>query len=250
MADGQGSEYTVQYFVNESKQFAASDCRVPQGGPGQEPSGLPEGRPDRAKRFLDIIVASAALVLTAPVLVVAAFFVYFEDGGPVFFLQPRTGRYGRVFQLLKLRSMRVNRLPLDTVGQVKGDHYLVTRVGRVLRRLKLDELPQLLNVVKGEMSVVGPRPTVPEATSRYTLAQARRLLVRPGMTGWAQVNGNIELSWDDRILLDIWYVDHRSLALDVRILARTIAVVLFGERPNRKALAMAQAHANRFGWRS
>jgi lipopolysaccharide/colanic/teichoic acid biosynthesis glycosyltransferase len=144
--------------------------------------------------------------------------------------------------------MRVHGLPTTEVGQVYETHPMVTRVGRLLRRFKIDELPQLVNVLLGDMSIVGPRPALPEALAGYDEFQRRRLEVRPGLTGWAQVNGSARLTWDERILLDVWNIDHWSHGLDLRILARTLGVVLWGERPNRRALAAARAHAARLGW--
>ena len=196
------------------------------------------------KRTVDVVVAGLLLVLLLPVLAVAAGLILLEDGPPVLYRQSRAGRGGAPFRLLKLRSMRVNELPVSVVGQVRGGHGMVTRVGRVLRRLKLDETPQLVNVLRGEMSVVGPRPTVPEQVAAYDEFQRRRLRVRPGMTGWAQVNGNVELSWDERILLDVWYVDHPSLLLDLKILLRTAWVVAAGERRDTRALEIARAYAD------
>jgi lipopolysaccharide/colanic/teichoic acid biosynthesis glycosyltransferase len=154
----------------------------------------------------------------------------------------------RVMDLVcaSFRSMRVNDFSPLRVGQVRGEHPLVTPVGRWIRRLKVDELPQLLNVLRGDMSLVGPRPALVDQVESYTDFQRRRLEMRPGMTGWAQVNGNIELEWAERILLDIWYIDHCSPWLDLRILWRTSAVVIFGERSNRQALKDAYAYANRF----
>lgn len=187
------------------------------------------------------------MLAVSPVLLLGIAAIFIEDRGPIFFRQDRAGLRGVPFTLLKLRSMRVNRLDEAAVGQVKGDHHLVTRVGRVIRRSKIDELPQLLNVIRGDMSLVGPRPTVPDQVARYTGFQRRRLEVRPGMTGWAQVNGNVELTWEDRILMDVWYVDHRSLRLDAMILFQTIQVVLVGERPNANAVEIAKRYADSSG---
>jgi lipopolysaccharide/colanic/teichoic acid biosynthesis glycosyltransferase len=139
--------------------------------------------------------------------------------------------------------MRSNNLPLDEVTEIREGHPLVTPVGRWIRRFKIDELPQLLNVLRGEMALIGPRPAVPEHIEKYNSFQRRRLNVRPGMTGWAQVNGGIELTWPERIMLDVWYVDQRSLWMDVRILRRTAAVVFFGEQRNSRTLQEAIAHA-------
>lgn len=202
---------------------------------------------DYLRRTADIFLAAGALLAVSPVVLLAMVAIFIEDRGPIFFRQDRIGYGGKPFTVWKLRSMRVNRLSVADVGQVKGDHHLVTRVGRVIRRWKIDELPQLLNVIRGDMSLVGPRPTVASQVAQYDDFQRRRLTVRPGMTGWAQVNGGVELTWEDRILLDVWYVDHRSLLLDGKILFRTIQVVLAGERPNTDAVEIAKAYANSSG---
>lgn len=204
---------------------------------------------DIVVRVIDTVVATIVLLFALPVLAVAAAAVGFDDGRPLFFCQERVGKNGRPFQLIKLRSMRINRIDVATVGQVRGDHHLVTRPGRFIRRFKIDELPQLVNVILGDMSLVGPRPTVADQVEGYDWFQRRRLRVRPGMTGWAQVNGNVELTWYDRILLDVWYVDHRSLLLDAKILFRTIQVVLRGESPNANVVEIARRYANSFGRR-
>lgn len=177
-----------------------------------------------------------------PVQAVTALAIVLDDGPPVLYRQPRTGRNGAPFMVLKFRSMRVHQEPTTAMGQVGLDHPLVTRVGKVIRRYKLDEVPQLWNVVAGAMSLVGPRPALPESAQSYDHFQLRRLLVRPGMTGWGQVNGGPMVSWDDRIVLDVWYVDHWSLRLDVRILLHTLAVILRGEQPRMEAIAVARRY--------
>jgi lipopolysaccharide/colanic/teichoic acid biosynthesis glycosyltransferase len=193
---------------------------------------------------MDVAVAALVLLAAFPVLALSALLIRLEDGGGVLFRQERVGLGGRTFHLLKFRSMRV-KSPSAAAGQVRIDNPLVTRVGRVLRRLKIDELPQLWNVIRGDMSLVGPRPTVREQVDGYTPLQRRRLLVRPGMTGWAQVNGNTELDWPERIALDLWYVAHWSLALDLRILLRTVAVVVGGERVSASAVREGRNYAKR-----
>jgi lipopolysaccharide/colanic/teichoic acid biosynthesis glycosyltransferase len=178
-------------------------------------------------RAADIVVAGAALVATSPLLGVAALAIKLEDRGPVLYRQTRVGKDGHDFELLKLRTMVVGAEKLGAGAAVnKGDHR-ITRTGRVLRRLSLDELPQLWNVVRGEMSVIGPRPTLRYQVERYTDHQRRRLDVRPGITGWAQVHGRAVLPWTERIELDVWYVEHRSARLDLKILAKT-PLALFG----------------------
>jgi lipopolysaccharide/colanic/teichoic acid biosynthesis glycosyltransferase len=196
------------------------------------------------KRVLDIVVSSLVLLSLFPLMAVVALAIRLEDGGPIIYRQRRVGRHSRGYDLLKFRSLRVHNTPAEQLGQVREDHPLVTRVGRVIRRFKIDELPQLCNVLRGDMSLVGPRPTLPEQVARYSGFERRRLLLRPGMTGWAQVNGNTQLAWPERIALDIWYLDHRSLWLDLTILAKTFQVILRGEWPNTRAVQEALFHAN------
>jgi lipopolysaccharide/colanic/teichoic acid biosynthesis glycosyltransferase len=203
---------------------------------------------DFVKRVMDVSVAAVALLVLSPVAAAAALLIRLEDRGPMFYRQERVGKDGRLFQLLKLRSMRVNQLTVAQVGPVGAAHPLVTRTGRIIRRLKIDEIPQLINVLRGDMSLVGPRPTIQEQVLRYDEFQRRRLAVKPGMTGWAQVNGGVEYPWPERIMLDVWYVEHRSLALDLQILVRTVGVVVRGERPSARALQSAKAYANSIGW--
>jgi len=173
-------------------------------------------------------VASLALTVTAPVLAAAAILIKLESRGPVFYRQRRVGLGGEPFELWKLRTMVPG---AETMGAgiyvVEGDPR-ITRAGRFLRRFSLDELPNLVNVLKGEMAIVGPRPTVQEQVDRYTERQRRRLDVKPGITGWAQINGRTSLPWPERIELDVWYVEHRSLRLDLRILARTVRMLATG----------------------
>jgi lipopolysaccharide/colanic/teichoic acid biosynthesis glycosyltransferase len=178
-------------------------------------------------RAADVAIAGTALVLTSPLLGLAALAIKLEDGGPVLYRQTRVGRGGGDFELLKLRTMIVG---AETVGAgyaVNRGDPRITRAGRVLRKLSLDELPQLWNVIRGDMSVIGPRPTLRYQVERYSERQRRRLEVKPGITGWAQVHGRAALPWDERIELDVWYVEHRSPRLDLRILART-PLALFG----------------------
>lgn len=176
------------------------------------------------KRLFDLGVALAALVMLFPLLLVTALAVAVDSGFPVFFVQWRAGREGRRFLIFKFRTMYQKSTQTDFV--VAGDNDpRITRVGRVLRRFSLDELPQLFNVIKGDMSIVGPRPTLPYQVERYDSRQRRRLLVRPGITGWAQVNGRNLLSWREKIELDLWYIDHYSFWLDLKIILKTLAVV-------------------------
>jgi lipopolysaccharide/colanic/teichoic acid biosynthesis glycosyltransferase len=173
------------------------------------------------RRVFDVAGASFLLLLTAPLLALAALAVKLEDLGPVLYRQLRVGKDGEDFELLKLRTMVVGAEKLGAGFAVDEGDPRITRAGRILRRLSLDELPQLWNIVRGDMSLIGPRPTLRYQVDRYTPRQRRRLEVKPGITGWAQVNGRAALPWDDRIELDVWYVEHRSPSLDLKILART-----------------------------
>lgn len=178
------------------------------------------------RRAFNLLVALAGFAVTAPVWIVAPAWIKLEDGGPVFFRQERAGRGGTTFRIFKFRTMIVG---ADKVGlglNVDSADARITRAGRFLRRWSLDELPQLLNVVRGEMNVVGPRPGLPEQARRYDAFQRRRLEVLPGLTGWAQVNGRNALTWRQKFEQDVWYVDHQSTWLDAWILVRTpLAIV-------------------------
>jgi lipopolysaccharide/colanic/teichoic acid biosynthesis glycosyltransferase len=180
-------------------------------------------------RLLDLIVASLALLVFAPVLALAALAIRLEGGGPVIYRQRRVGRGGEVFELRKLRTMVPGSDPVGVGTAVTRGDPRVTRVGRLLRRFSLDEVPNLLNVLRGEMSIVGPRPTIEAQVEAYNPFQRRRLEVKPGITGWAQVQGRAGIPWEERIELDVWYVDHRSLRLDLRILTRTLALLVSGK---------------------
>jgi lipopolysaccharide/colanic/teichoic acid biosynthesis glycosyltransferase len=179
-------------------------------------------------RALDVVLSAVLLALTSPLLAIAAIAIRLESRGPVFYRQLRVGRDGDPFELWKLRTMVPG---AESTGAgiyvIEGDPR-ITRVGRLLRRFSLDELPNLVNVLKGEMALVGPRPTVREQVDRYTDRQRRRLEVKPGITGWAQVNGRTSLPWPERIELDVWYVEHRSLRLDLRILRKTARMLATG----------------------
>jgi lipopolysaccharide/colanic/teichoic acid biosynthesis glycosyltransferase len=178
-------------------------------------------------RALDVVGASLGLVLASPFLAAAALAIKLDGGGPVLYRQARVGRDGHEFELVKLRTMVVGAELQGAGWAVDHGDPRITRVGSVLRRLSLDEVPQLWNVVRGEMSLIGPRPTLAYQVEQYTPHQRRRLDVRPGITGWAQVQGRASLPWEERIELDVWYVEHRSPRLDLKILARTPAA-LFG----------------------
>lgn len=177
----------------------------------------------KMKRIFDITVAFSLLLLASPLLLVTVVGVLAFLGSPVFFLQERPGLQGRPFRMIKLRTMSLER---DATGALLPDDRRLGRFGRFLRSASLDELPEFVNVLKGDMSLVGPRPLLMEYLPLYSPEQARRHEVRPGITGWAQVNGRNALSWDERLAMDVWYVDNRSLWLDLRILWLTAAAVL------------------------
>jgi lipopolysaccharide/colanic/teichoic acid biosynthesis glycosyltransferase len=180
------------------------------------------------RRALDILVSAFVLLLSSPLLVLAMLAVRLESAGHPIYRQRRVGRDGRPFDVIKLRTMVDGAEHIGTGLAVNENDARITRVGALLRRTSLDELPNLLNVLRGEMSLIGPRPTLPVQVEQYTPRQRGRLAVKPGITGWAQVNGRTALPWSERIELDLFYIEHRSLALDLRILRRTVAMVLGG----------------------
>jgi lipopolysaccharide/colanic/teichoic acid biosynthesis glycosyltransferase len=180
------------------------------------------------RRAIDILAAGTVLLLAAPLLALAALAIKLTSRGPVIYRQRRVGRDGAEFDVLKLRTMVVGAEHVGAGLWVDEDDPRITRAGAILRRTSLDELPNLWNVLRGEMSLIGPRPTVPEQVAVYTERQRGRLQIRPGITGWAQVNGRAALPWGQRIELDLYYIEHRSLALDLRILARTVPLLLHG----------------------
>jgi lipopolysaccharide/colanic/teichoic acid biosynthesis glycosyltransferase len=180
------------------------------------------------RRLSDILVSLLALVLSAPLLAFAILAVRLESPGRAIYSQRRSGRGGRPFNVLKLRTMVDGAEHIGAGLAIDADDPRVTRVGAFLRRTSLDELPNLVNVLRGEMSLIGPRPTLPVQVAQYTERQRRRLAIKPGITGWAQVNGRASLPWAERIELDLYYIEHRSLGLDLKILWRTLALVLGG----------------------
>jgi lipopolysaccharide/colanic/teichoic acid biosynthesis glycosyltransferase len=180
------------------------------------------------RRLFDILVSASALVLASPFLLVAAVAIRLETPGPAIYRQRRAGKDGRQFDVLKLRTMVTGAEHMGRGLAVSEGDTRITRVGAFLRRTSLDEVPNLINVLKGEMAIIGPRPTVPVQVAQYTPRQRGRLAVKPGITGWAQVNGRTELPWSERIELDLWYIEHRSWKLDALILWRTARMVLTG----------------------
>ena len=179
-------------------------------------------------RVADLALAALGLLVGAPIVAVAAVAIKLTSRGPVIYRQQRVGREGQAFEVYKLRTMRMGADPVGVGTPVLEDDPRVTRVGRFLRRFSLDEIPNLVNVLLGEMAIVGPRPTLAAQVELYTPSQLRRLEVKPGLTGWAQVNGRAGIPWEERIELDVWYVDNRSPRLDLRILGRTFRMLTTG----------------------
>ncbi|NOX62601.1 MAG: sugar transferase [Chloroflexi bacterium] len=188
----------------------------------------------RGKRVFDLIVATVAIIILSPVLLVVALLVWSMLGSPIFFRQQRPGLHGKPFIIYKFRTMLDAR---DARGNLLSDAERLTPFGRFLRSLSLDELPELFNVIKGDMSLVGPRPLLMQYLERYTSEQMRRHEVRPGITGWAQVNGRNTLSWEERFGLDVWYVDHLTFRLDLKILALTLWKTIKREGVNQPGRA-------------
>lgn len=182
-------------------------------------SAHPRGGIPLAKRILDLALTLPAMLILLPAMGIIALLVWLMDGRPVFFRQPRPGLHGKIFTLTKFRTMR---LDLDPHGAPLPDAQRLTRLGRFLRATSLDELPEFFLVISGKMSLVGPRPLLTAYLERYSPEQARRHDVLPGITGWAQVNGRNALSWEDKFRLDVWYVDHWSIGLDLKIIALTL----------------------------
>ena len=180
------------------------------------------------KRTADIIFSAAGLIVLMPILLISAILLEIFMPGPLFFKQQRVGKNGSLFNILKFRSMKVDKA-LEASHDFTRDAERMTPFGKLLRRTKIDELPQLWNVLVGDMYLVGPRPTVKEQTDKYNDYQRQRLNMRPGMTGLAQVNGNVSLTWDERFVYDIEYVNNFSVLLDIKILCKTVLVVIMGE---------------------
>ena len=179
-------------------------------------------------RVADLALAALGLLVGAPIVAVSAAAIKLTSRGPVIYRQQRVGREGQAFEVYKLRTMRMGADPVGVGTPVLEDDPRVTRVGRFLRRFSLDEIPNLVNVLRGEMAIVGPRPTLAAQVELYTPSQLRRLEVKPGLTGWAQVNGRAGIPWEERIELDVWYVENRSPRLDLRILGRTFRMLTTG----------------------
>ena len=179
------------------------------------------------KSIIDFLIAMLGLLFLSPFFIVIALLIKLDSPGSVFFVQERVGLKGKIFNFIKFRTMVEGARNMGLGLEVAQDDDRITNIGRWLRHWSLDELPQLINVLRGDMSLVGPRPSTPEQVARYTTHQRRRLEVRPGLTGWAQINGRNLIPWPERIKLDIWYVDHWSLLLDIKILLKTIPVIVW-----------------------
>jgi lipopolysaccharide/colanic/teichoic acid biosynthesis glycosyltransferase len=184
--------------------------------------------PPVVRRTIDIAVSSLVLLVSAPLVLLAIIAIRLESPGPVIYRQRRVGLDGHEFDVIKLRTMVEGAETIGAGLAVDAEDPRITRVGAVLRRASLDELPNLVNVLRGEMSLIGPRPTLPVQVEQYSERQRGRLAIKPGITGWAQVNGRAALPWSERIELDLYYIEHRSLALDLTILRRTVAMVVGG----------------------
>lgn len=178
------------------------------------------------KRLIDFLAAFTGLLILSPVFVVVTVGLYFANNGKPFFFQTRPGRNARLFRIIKFKTMNDKQ---DAQGQLLPDAQRLTKIGSFVRKTSLDEIPQLINVLKGEMSLIGPRPLLPEYLPLYSPEQYRRHEVRPGITGWAQVNGRNAISWVDKFILDVWYIDHLDMWLDIKILFLTIRKVFFAE---------------------
>jgi lipopolysaccharide/colanic/teichoic acid biosynthesis glycosyltransferase len=209
--------------------MSETDGRVPSAAQQRLDVPEPPVRPRKGlPRVADLAIAAVGLAILSPLLLAAAIAIRLESPGPVLYRQRRVGKDGRIFELFKLRTMRQGADPVGVGTAVTADDPRVTHIGRFLRRYSLDELPNLINVLRGEMRIVGPRATLPAQVELYTPRQLRRLDLRPGVTGWAQIHGRAGIPWEERIELDVWYVEHRSLWLDLKILARTPAALLGG----------------------
>lgn len=185
------------------------------------------------KRIFDILVSFLLIIITIPLFILIAICIKVTSKGPIFFLQKRPGKKGELFKIFKFRTMELGSEKMTKGVEVLKNDPRITKIGKILRRTKIDELPQLINVLKGDMSLVGPRPERIDSLNDYTDEISKRLLVRPGMTGLAQVSGNIYLTLQERYKLDIYYVENQNFLLDTKILLRTIGVVLFGEEKYR-----------------
>jgi undecaprenyl phosphate N,N'-diacetylbacillosamine 1-phosphate transferase len=195
-------------------------------------------------RLINFLFSLVCIVFLLPILGIIALLIKIESNGPAIFKQNRVGKNEKTFTIYKFRSMRLHSETPAELKAIKHNHALVTRVGYFIRRFKLDELPQLWNVLRGEMSLIGPRPCLHLRIDQMSADERRRFNVLPGMTGWAEVNGNVELTWEEQLKLDLWYVDHKSIWLDLFIFFKTIAVVLFGSYKDETAIKRAENYLN------
>lgn len=186
------------------------------------------------KRLLDLFLAATIFIVAFPIFLFVCIGLAFANRGKLFFIQSRPGRGGKLFKIIKFKTMNDRK---DALGNLLSDAQRLTTFGKIVRKISLDEIPQLLNVIKGDMSLIGPRPLLPEYLSLYTPFQARRHEVRPGITGWAQVNGRNSISWEQKFKLDVWYVDNLSFSLDIKIFFLTIKKVFKSEGINQKGHA-------------
>lgn len=203
------------------------------------------------KRGMDIVASLTGLIIAAPILIIVALLIKFDSKGPVFFCQERVGLNGKFFKVIKFRTMIDNAVNIGSGIMTDKDDPRITKVGKLLRKASIDEIPQLINILKGDMSLVGPRPVPVGHFKKYTDYEKKRLAVRPGITGWAQVNGRNNLTWAERIEKDIWYVNNMSIVLDIKIILKTVRVVLLAEgvysgRYKEKVLEMNKNINNKF----
>ena len=190
------------------------------------------------KRILDVIFSLIGLILISPIILLILILLFIVNGGKAFFVQQRPGKNGIIFEVIKFKTMTDKR---NSSGKLLPDDIRLTCIGRIIRSLSMDELPQLLNVLKGDMSFIGPRPLLPKYLPLYSLEQKRRHEVRPGITGWAQVNGRNDISWTRKFELDVWYVDHLSFKLDMKIFFLTIKKVFIREGISKEGMATTEA---------
>lgn len=194
-------------------------------------------------RLVDIAFSLVCLAVLLPAWVVIALLIKIDSPGPIFFKQKRVGKNGRPYSMYKFRSMLVHAQTPEKLGPLKHTHALITPVGSFLRRSKIDEVPQFINVLRGEMSVFGPRPCLPFRLETMSAEEKKRFSILPGITGWAETNGNVELTWEEQLLLDLWYVAHKSAWLDIKILLKTVVTVLCGSIRNELALQQAKNYS-------
>lgn len=203
---------------------------------------MPRRYNENYKRLFDIIFALFCLILFLPLGLLIAVLIKLESKGPIIFKQKRVGRHGKAYWIYKFRSMRLHDQAPEVLGPIKHSHPLVTKIGYVLRRFKLDEFPQFINVLLGEMSIVGPRPCLISTYESLDTKARRRFSVRPGVSGWAEVNGNVELTWPEQLALDLWYIHHQTFMLDVTIIVKTILTIFVGSIKNNENLLAAKKY--------